>query len=314
MQLGIGTLACHTHGTQTLSAGFGLIICFGADRRPHIGRQHTAAAGNRCHHGMSVTNNICLFSVGRNIDSTCDNNDGIRFLRQSLGPCHHQVEIFLGHFIGFRCIDTTCRTGSQGKCLDFGNIAADDIGTNFFQNPNGCIGAQSGSTCAYGIQQNRMPQFMGFLTCRQHGRDSACIERADIEDKTAADGGHLGSFFRFIGHDGATTRSQQNIGTIVDRDIVGDAVDEGIAFVQLCAKIKLHGVSPFNSPWMNFCPPLLFGHKKTGYAKTYPGSASVPIQKQCSASFAGMIRIRFEGSRLAYSPLSLCSRLPRASF
>ena len=101
---------------------------------------------------------------------------------------------------------------------------------------------------------------------------------------------------------------------VIDGDIIGDAVDKGGALVQLCAKIELHGGSPFVIKRCFLCPPLLFGIKKRDMQKTYPGIASVLLQKQCSASFAGMIRIRFEGSRIAYSPLSLCSRLPRASF
>ena len=64
-----------------------------------------------------------------------------------------------------------------------------------------------------------MTQFIGFLSCLQHGFDTGLMQGSDVDIQGAADGSDIHHILRLIGHDWAAAASQEYIGHVVDGDI-----------------------------------------------------------------------------------------------
>ena len=60
----------------------------------------------------------------------------------------------------------------------------------------------------------------------EHALDAALVQRADVDVQAAADRRDVLDVLRLIGHDRAAAAGQQNVGHVVDRDIVRDIVHQ----------------------------------------------------------------------------------------
>ena len=78
-----------------------------------------------------------------------------------------------------------------------------------------------------------MAQLVRLFAGAEHSLDAALVQRADVDVQAAADGTDVLDILRLIGHDGAAAAGQQNVGHIIDGDIVCDIVDQRHAFTHI---------------------------------------------------------------------------------
>ncbi len=80
------------------------------------------------------------------------------------------------------------------------------------------------------VQNDGMVQLVCPFPRREHGGMVLRVERADVDVQATADGGDLLHFVQIVRHDGGAAAGQQNVGHVVDGDIIGDVVDQRCGF------------------------------------------------------------------------------------
>ena len=139
---------------------------------------------------------------------------------------HGGVQISVRHGIGYVGVHAPGLAAAQGQGLDLGDVAANHGEGQLFHQLHGGVGPQGGGTGSYGVQQQHMTQGRGLFPGPEHGLDAPLVQGADVDVQPAADGGDVLHVLRLVGHDGAAAAGQQDVGHVVDGDVIGDVVDQ----------------------------------------------------------------------------------------
>ena len=221
-------------------------------------------------------------AVRDNIDRTAD-HDG----RASLGT-DLPGKIRMPAQIAFRTQGVKVRVHPLGcadpfrQIRDFRNIALNDVKTDFPEQHRCCFIAKTGSPHAHGIEYHGAAQPVGLLPRRQHGLYRPLAERAYVQHQRGAMPDDLLHFTQIIGHDGRTAQSQRHVGTIIDRDIIGNKMHQR-PFLPHGAQYIFKGVHP--SAFLSSSAGYLFKHAAQPYRAVFtrprqPAPGHRPVQRK----------------------------------
>ena len=161
-------------------------------------------------------------------------------LGEVLDKGHGGIQILVGYGVGHVGVHATGFAAAQGQGLDFGDVAPDHGEGQLLHQVHGGVGAQGGGAGPHGVQQQHMVQLRRLLPGPEHPLDAPLVQGADVDVQTAADGGDVLHVLRLVGHNGTAAAGQQNVGHIVDGDIIGDVVDQRHGFAHVVQADSQH--------------------------------------------------------------------------
>ena len=231
------------HGADRRSGGFQRLVRVGRTECRRQGRKLTAGAGDSAHHGMAVADAESPLSVGHDVDGTGDGDDRPCAGRKRFGECHGLVQRLVSHFVGGVGVYAFCGAAACRQRPDLGDVAPDDCELHFPQEAQCRFGAQMGSACAHGVQHDRTAQPVGSVSRQQHGGDGAAVQRADVEVQPGTQRGDVLDLGGIIRHDGGRPAGEDDVGTVVDGDVVGDVMDKRAFGPDVGKEVPKHGFS-----------------------------------------------------------------------
>ena len=229
----MGDLTGQTHGADSGSSSLQPVVGVGYNKGRHHAGELAARAGDPAHLGAAVADDIAALAVTDKINRAGHGHDGAALGGKILDELNSIVKIFLSHRVSYIGINTLGSAAAQRQRLDLRDIAADDGETDLLHQLHSGVGAQRRGTRAHGVKQNHMVQLVRLFAGAEHPLNAALVQRADVDVQAAADGGDVLDILRLIGHDGAAAAGQQNVGHIIDSDIVCDIVDQRHAFTHI---------------------------------------------------------------------------------
>ena len=210
---------------------------------PHQGREHTAAARDAGHGGAAVAEQIGGFAVGQHVDGPGHGHDGPGLARQRPGCVHGLGQGLLGDAVGLAHVHAAAARVVSGQRPDLRRIAPDDRKADVFQQPGGFAPPQGGVARAHGVEHHGPARVVGRLPAEDHGLHF--IDGSQIADQRSGSGGGLCHLPGVGGHGGRAAHRQQDIGAVVHRDHICDAVHQRRALPdQREGRSKIHGKRP----------------------------------------------------------------------
>jgi hydroxyethylthiazole kinase len=160
------------------------------------------------------------------LEAAGDGDDSAAFGRKVLDKFDGTVQICVGHGVRNVSVNALRRAAAQRQRLDLGDIAADDGEFDLLHQLDGGVRAQGRRARADGVEQHDMAEGICLCARAEHALDAALVQRADVDVQAAADRRDVLDVLRLIGHDRAAAAGKQNVGHVVDRDIVRDIVHQ----------------------------------------------------------------------------------------
>ena len=214
------------HRRHGRGGGFQRAVGVGHQEGRHQPGELAARSRDPAHFGAAVADDAALRPVADQINGSGDGND--RF--GPLGKVFYELDgLGQGLFrdsVGHVCVHALRRAAAQGQGLDLGDVAPDDGEGQLLHEADGRVRPQGGGPGPYGVQQDGVAQRGGLFARPVHRLDAPLVEGADVQIQAAAEGRDVLHVLRLVGHDGTAAAGQEDVGHIVDGDVIGDVMHQ----------------------------------------------------------------------------------------